>query len=486
MTRKFQARMLIGGELVEASDGRRMDSINPADEAVLGSAPLGSARDVEQAVTAAENAWPHWAAQSIDQRIRIMNKLADAILARKSDIAEIESLDTGNLHRAMLDDVERAAARIRYFASLGHSLCGTTYPATPDHIHLTQREPYGTVARIVAFNHPFYFLASRLGAPLIGGNAIVIKSPDQAPLSGGILAEIVREVLPPGLVNILSGTGAITGDALVRDTRIKRIGFVGSVNTALTIQKSTAESSVKVITHELGGKNSMIVLPDADVEFAARQAVKGMNFEWQGQSCGSTSCLLVHESLHDAVLDRVRELVKEIRVGNPFDAQSGMGALISAAHYQKVTSAIQQGIAQGAKLEVGGQRPAGDSFEKGYWVEPTVFSHVEPGSFLATEEIFGPVLSVMKWSKLDEVLAIDHQSALGLTAAIIGKDISTATWLARQLRVGYVWINCVGPHYIGVPCGGYKNSGAGREEGLEEVLSYTEIKAINIATPASL
>jgi len=484
MSKKFFARMLIGGELVEASDGKAMESINPATEDIHGYAPIASQADVARAVDAGEAAWPDWVARPVGERIRVMNRLADAILARRSEIAELESLDTGNLYRAMLDDVERAAGRIRYFASLGHGIYGTTYPATSDHIHLTLREPYGTVARIVAFNHPFYFLASRLGAPLIAGNSIVIKSPDQAPLSGGLLAEICREVLPAGLVNIISGTGAVSGDALVRDKRIKRIGFVGSVNTALAIQKATAESSVKVITHELGGKNSMIVLPDADVEFAAWHAVKGMNFEWQGQSCGSTSCLLVHESLYDAVLERVCELVRDICVGDPFDAATGMGPLISAAHHKKVTSAIQRGIDEGAKLEVGGGRPEGARFEKGYWVQPTVFSSVAPDSFLATEEIFGPVLSVMKWSRHEEVLGIDRRSSLGLTAAIIGKDISIATAMARRLRVGYVWINCVGPHYVGVPCGGYKNSGAGREEGIEEVLSYTEIKAINISTPA--
>lgn len=477
------AKLLINGELVGASDGGELDALNPADESLLGKAAHATATDVGDAVAAGEAAWPAWAALGVDARVSRLRALAAEIRRRRHEIAETESRDTGNLHRAMLGDVERAAARIEFYAGLGHAMTGFTYPATTSHMHLSEREPFGTVGRIVAFNHPFYFLASRVGAPLVAGNAIVLKSPDQAPLSSGIFAEICRDILPPGVVNILSGSGTKTGDALVRDPRVKRLGFIGSVGTAMAIQRSAADVSIKHITLELGGKNMMVVLPDADVDKAAALAVAGMNFEWQGQSCGSTSVLLLHESIHDAVLDRIARKIRAIKVGDPFGAETGMGPLISAAHHAKVSAAIEKGVQQGAKLLAGGGRPAGDAFKKGYWVEPTLFSDVSPKSALATEEIFGPVLSVVRWSEASQVLAMDDASSLGLTASVVGTDVGLALAFARRLRVGYVWINCVGPHYTGVPYGGYKDSGVGREEGLEEILSYTDLKSINIAIP---
>lgn len=477
------AQLLINGELVGASDGAEMDSLNPADDTLLGRAAHASATDVRDAVDGGEAAWPAWAAWGVDRRAATMRLLAARIRERKEDIARTETQDTGNLYRAMLGDVERAASRIEFYAGLGHAMTGHTYPATTNHVHLSEREPFGTVGRIVAFNHPFYFLASRVGAPLIAGNAIVLKSPDQAPLSGGIFAEICRDVLPPGVVNILHGSGARTGDALVRDPRVKRLGFIGSVGTAMAIQRSAAEVAVKHITLELGGKNMMVVLPDADLDQAAALAVAGMNFEWQGQSCGSTSCLMLHDDVHDAVLERIIQRMQAIRVGDPFDAATGMGPVISAAHHAKVMAAIDKGKAQGARLRVGGERPAGAAFEKGYWVAPTLFSDVDPSSALATEEIFGPVLSVVRWSSPSDVLKMDAASSLGLTASVVGTDVGKAMAFARRLRVGYVWINCVGPHYTGVPYGGFKNSGVGREEGLEEILSYTDLKSITIAVP---
>ncbi|WP_407792394.1 aldehyde dehydrogenase family protein [Pigmentiphaga litoralis] len=478
-----KARLLIGGELVDASDGSEMTTVNPANERVIGFAANAGAQDVAAAVGAGEAAWPEWASIGVDKRSSYMRALAAGIRSRKHEIAKTETRDTGNLFTAMLDDVERAAARIEFYAGLGHAITGTTYPATPTHLHLSEREPFGTVGRIVAFNHPFYFQASRLGAPLIAGNSVVMKSPDQAPLSGGILAEICQQTLPAGVVNILSGSGLRTGDALVRDPRVKRIGFIGSVNTALAIQRAAAEVSIKHITHELGGKNMMVVMADADVERAADLAIAGMNFEWQGQSCGSTSCLMLHDAVYDAVMALVEKKIRRIKVGDPFDADSGMGPLISAAHYEKVNAAVEKGVAQGATLLVGGERPKGSAFAAGYWIEPTLFADVTAEHALSTEEIFGPVLSVMRWSKPTEILEKDNLATLGLTASVIGRDVGAAIGFARRLRVGYVWINCVGPHYTGVPYGGFKNSGVGREEGLEEIMGYTDLKSINILIP---
>lgn len=479
----FAAKMLIGGKLVDAADGETMVSINPADESELGTAPSAGAEDIRIAVDAAEAAWPAWAALSVDARISHMRRLAVAVRARAEEIATLEVRDTGNLYEPMLDDVLRAADRLDYYAGLGHAVLGATYPATPGNIHFSLREPFGVVARIVAFNHPFYFALSRMGAPLVTGNAVIMKTPDQAPLSGGILAELCAEYLPPGVVSIISGTGAKAGEAIVREPRIKRIGFIGSVGTAQRIQGAAAQVGIKHITHELGGKNMMVVLPDADIGRAADLAIQGMNFKWQGQSCGSTSILCLHEDIYDACLEQVAARISTIRPGDPFDKATGMGPLISSAHYNKVMSAIQHGRGTGAELVVGGNRPSGAQFDKGYWVEPTLFADVSPDNMLAQEEFFGPILSALKWSDLSQITAIDDSSSLGLTASVVGRDVEQALSISRRLRVGYVWVNCVGPHYVGVPYGGMKNSGVGREEGIEELMSYTEIKSITLAAP---
>lgn len=479
----YEARLLIDGKLVGARSGATLERVNPANLEPLGSAPAAGPEDIGAAVEAAKRAGHAWASLSLDARIVYMRRLAQAIRARKEEIAALESRDTGNLYHAMLGDVERAAGRVEYYAGLAHGVLGATYPATSGHIHLSLREPFGVVARIVAFNHPFYFAASRMSAPLATGNTVIMKSPEQAPLSTGILAEICAEIFPPGVVGIISGTGAEAGDPLVRHPDIKRIGFIGSVGTAMRIQKSGAEVGIKAITHELGGKNMMVVLPDSDLDKAVDLAVEGMNFQWQGQSCGSTSCLCIHEDIYEPMLERLIERVKAIKCGDPFDKSAGMGPLISQQHLDRVMAAINAGKASGARLLAGGKRPEGDAFAKGYWVEPTLFEIDSRKNGLAVEEIFGPVLSVLRWSRDEDIIAQDDASDLGLTAAVVGKDIDRALAFARRLKVGYVWVNCVGPHYIGVPYGGMKNSGVGREEGIEELMSYTELKAINIAVP---
>jgi betaine-aldehyde dehydrogenase len=479
----YHAKLLINGKLVDAASGARFDRINPANLEVIGSAAAAGPEDVKAAVDAAVAAQPAWAALSLDVRIGYMRKLAEAIRSCKEEIATLESRDSGNIYGPMLGDVERAASRLEYYSGLAHGVLGATYPATANHLHISVREPYGVCARIIAFNHPFYFAASRFAAPLVMGNAVVVKTPEQAPLTGGILAELCAEIFPPGIVSILSGNGPDAGDPLVRDPRVKRIGFIGSVSTAMRIQASAATVGIKAITHELGGKNMMVVMPDADPDKAANLAVEGMNFQWQGQSCGSTSALMLHDEIYEPVLERVVDKVKKIRVGDPLAPGCGMGPLISAEHHAKVTKAIESGKDSGAKLLAGGGRPAGAEFEKGYWIEPTLFELDSRRNDLATEEIFGPVLSVMRWSRPEQIIEIDDASDLGLTASVVGKDIDQALAFARRLRVGYVWVNCVGPHYVGVPYGGMKNSGVGREEGIEELLSYTEIKSINIAVP---
>ena len=286
--------------------------------------------------------------------------------------------------------------------------------------------------------------------------------------------------LPAGIYNIVTGSGAVVGDALVRHPAIKRIAFIGSVPTGQAIQRAAAEAGVKHVTLELGGKNPMIVFPDNDPDLIAAAAVGGMNFSWQGQSCGSTSRLLLHADLYDAVVERVMALVRNLRVGDPMDPNVDMGPLNSRRHYDKVLRHIAEGRQSGARLMAGGERPVGERFQRGFWVQPTVFSDVTPAMNLWKEEIFGPVLSIGRWSSVAEVGALANSTEFGLTAAIWTRDIQQALRMAKVVRAGHVWINGYSRHFLGVPFGGMKNSGIGREEGIEELMSYTESKTINI------
>ena len=472
--------MLIGGKLVGSESGRWMESTNPATEEVIGRTPQGTAKDMEQAVEAAEKAQPEWAALPIGKRAEYLHKLSDGMAKRADEILRVEVMDTGNTIFKMRDDVGKAIGQLKFFAGLGYEMKGQSVPSTPGNIHFTLREPYGVVGRIIPFNHPISFAASRMAAPLIAGNTIVEKPSEQSPLSASILAEIAAEVMPPGVVNIVTGYGKEAGDALVRHPRVKRIAFIGSVQTGMAIQKSAAEVAVKHVTLELGGKNPMIVFPDADYDKALAGAVGGMNFAWSGQSCGSTSRLFIHESLYDKFLADLVKKVSQLKLGDPLSEESKMGPMNSKAQLDKTMHYINAGKEDGARLMTGGKRPDGDMFKKGWWVEPTVFADVKRGMRIAQEEIFGPVLSVFKWKDIDEVIELANSTEYGLTAAIWTRNIDNAMQTARRVQSGHIWINGVSGHFKGMPFGGFKNSGIGKEEGIEELLSYTEEKAIHI------
>ena len=476
----IESRMLIDGELVTAKSGEWIDSLNPATEEKIGYFPSANKEDVDAAFLAAESAQIKWAALSSDDRARMLRNVAIKIRSRADEVLRLEVIDTGNTISKMKADIEHAAYVLEYFAGLATEIKGDTVPASTDNLHITIREPYGVVGRIIPFNHPIKFAAHAIAAPLMAGNAVIVKPPEQSSLSAGILAEICKEELPPGVVNIVTGYGRSAGDAIVRHTGIKRIAFTGSVPTGLSIQRSAAETSVKHITLELGGKNPLIAYPDQDPEKIAEVAIQAMNFSWQGQSCGSASRLMLHESIYDAVMAKLLKKVSDIKMGNPLDIDSQMGPLNSKEHYERVCLMVKAGLDDGAKLLIGGHRPEGEAFRKGYWLQPTVFGNVTSEMRIARQEIFGPILSVFKWSDEEEAFRIANSTEYGLTASIWTNDIKTAMRAARKVKSGYIWINNNSAHYYGMPFGGLKNSGLGREEGLDELLSYTECKSIHI------
>ena len=475
--------LVLGGHLEPATDGRLYAVTGPATGEVLTAVPWASSEDVDRAVQAAKAAAARWARIPPRDRAQALLAFSRRLEAESEFFAYLDAVNSGNPIREMQRDVVLATQVIEYYASLATELKGETLPSTEETLHFSIREPYGVVGRIVAFNHPTLFAASRLAAPLVAGNAIIIKPAEQTPLSALALGRIALEVFPPGLINILSGDGPTTGGALVRHPDVRRIAFIGSTETGRLIQRQAAESAIKYVTLELGGKNPFIVFPDVDPHVVASAAVRGMNFVWQGQSCGSTSRLFVHERLYEEVVALVVERVRQIKVGHPLDEETQMGPLISRQHLERTLHYIESAVDEGARLVAGGGRPAG-VHPGGFYLEPTVLADVQPNMRVAQEEIFGPVLSVLPWRNFDALIEAVNGVRYGLTASIWTNDLNQAIRTARLVESGYVWVNDVSAHYLGAGFGGYKDSGVGKEENLSELLSYTREKYINFRIPS--
>lgn len=476
----MEGLMLIGGELCPSVSGAWIDATDPANGEVIGRFPAGTAEDVTHAVDAAEAAWRSWFDGGINARFAAVVRLAAALEASSEEIAQIEVRDCGNTIGKVRDDVAKSARALRHFAEIAYEAQGRTIPGDGSHLHATVREPFGTVARIVPFNHPIMFAASRLGAPLMAGNAVVVKAPEQASLSVCLMAELCADIFPAGVVNVITGNGLPAGDALVRDPRVRRVAFTGSVPTGEAIMRAAGDSSIKQLSLELGGKNPFIVLPDADLERVAKEAVFGMNFGWQGQSCGSTSRVLVHRDRYEDVVAAIGSRVSSIALGDPLADATQMGPIVTAAQLARVEGFIARAEAEGARLVAGGRRPEGEQFARGNWILPTVFADVAPTSDLFLNEVFGPIMAITPYDDIDEAIELANRVSYGLTASIWTNDLRHAMRLATRVRAGYVWINEAGRRYKGTPFGGFNDSGIGREEGLEELFSYSAIKTIHL------
>lgn len=468
-----------GGRWNSPKSGIYTDVRSPGTGESLGKVAHGSASDVDEAVRAAALAFETWRSIKPLERAAILRQIAVILRANARELAMIDSASTGNPVREMMSDANVAAMGMEFYAGLVTEMKGSSIPMGPDMVSFSVREPFGVVGRIIPFNHPLMFCAYRAAAPLAAGNTLVVKPPDQAPLSSLHFAELIDGLLPPGVFNVVPGDHT-TGEALARHPEVRKIALIGSVPAGRAVMKAAADT-IKPVVLELGGKNALIAFADANPESVAGGMVAGMNFTWCGQSCGSTSRAFVHASIYDRVLEDLKRRCEELKPGNPTEMTTDMGAIVSQIQFDRIMAYIDSAKNEGARLLCGGTRPNDPALANGHYILPTVFVDVEPHMTIAREEIFGPVLSVFKWE--DERRMIRDVNALeyGLTCSIWTKDLVRAHQTARDVQAGYVWVNAVSRHYLGASFGGFKQSGIGREEGIEELFAYSQEKSIHIA-----
>ena len=466
------------GKWQKPAAGRYVEVTGPGSGESLGKVVDGTAADAEAAIAAAKAAFKDWRRVPPLERAKMLREIANVLRKNGDELAMLDAADCGNPYAEMVRDANAGAAQLDFYAGLVTEMKGASIPMGPDVVNFSVREPFGVVGRIIPFNHPFMFAAGKSGAPLAAGNTVVLKPPEQAPLSALRLAELIDGILPPGVWNVVPG-GREVGQVLASHPDVAMTALIGSVPTGRAVMRA-ASDTLKPVTLELGGKNALIAYPDADPDEVAGAVIGGMNFTWCGQSCGSTSRAFIHEKIYDAVIERAKASIQRYRPGNPTDPATTMGSIISQVQYDRIMKYIAAGKEDGARLVSGGKRPDDPKLAKGLFIEPTIFADVTMDMRIGKEEIFGPVLSVFKWSDEDKMLAQVNQVEYGLTCSIWTNDLATAHRTAAAVEAGYVWINEVSKHFLGAPFGGYKQSGIGREECIEELLRFTREKNIHV------
>jgi acyl-CoA reductase-like NAD-dependent aldehyde dehydrogenase len=469
--------MLIGGEWAQAESGETFATVNPATGAVLARVASGGPADVDRAVTAARRAFeePSWADMNPHQRTLVLLRIADALEANAEELATLESLDGGIPITVTRGMVAEAAKTVRYYAGWPTKMLGTVNPVDPSVHCYTVREPVGVCAGIIPWNGPLTMAVWKIAPALACGNTVVLKPAEQTPLTALRFGEILLETgLPAGVVNIVTGFGETAGAAMAGHPDIDKVSFTGSTATGKLILGASI-GNLKRVTLELGGKSPHIIMPDADISAAARNAAAGFAM-LTGQVCVAGTRILVHESVLDAFAAALAAAVGAFPVGDPFEEATLLGPLVSAEQFERVNSYVSIGVSEGAEIVLGGGR-----FDTpGYFVEPTVFSGVSNDMRLAREEIFGPVAALIPFRDVDEAVHIANDTEYGLAAAVATNSVSTAHSLARRLRAGVVWVNTYSELDSTFPFGGYKQSGVGRELGDKSLESFTELKSVFI------
>ena len=473
-------KLLINNEWVESVSGKRFETINPTTGEVICDVAEADAADVDKAVEAARNAFnsDDWRKMSARKRGELLYKLADLIEKNKEELARLETLDNGKpLSEALIVfDLPFVIETYRYYAGWADKIQGKTIPISGSYLCYTRHEPVGVVGQIIPWNFPLVMQAWKLAPALAAGNTIVLKTAEQTPLSALRVGELILEAgFPPGVVNILSGYGPTAGAAIASHMDIDKVAFTGSTEVGHLIMEAAAKSNLKRVTLELGGKSPNIVFADADLDTAIKGSHNALFFN-QGQCCNAGSRLFVEEKCYDEFVAKSVEKAKQRKVGDPFATDTEQGPQVDQDQFDKVMSYIESGMHQGARMLCGGHR-FGD---RGYFIEPTVFADVQDEMKIAQEEIFGPVMSIIKFKDIDELIERANKTIYGLAAGVWTKDISKAHAIAHSVRAGTVWINCYHVFDIAAPFGGFKQSGMGREMGEYGLQQYTEVKTVTV------
>ena len=469
-------KLFINGRWVDSVSGKTFDTLNPATEKVITSVAEGDSADIDLAVAAAREAFENgpWKKTDARDRGRILLKIAGLIERNKDELALLDTLDNGKpINETTKADIPLVIDCFLYYAGWADKIHGETIPVRGDFFNYTLREPVGVVGQIIPWNFPLLMAAWKIAPALACGNTIVLKPAEQTPLSALRLGEICQEAgLPDGVLNIVTGYGPTAGAALAEHMDVDKIAFTGGSATGRIIMQA-ASKNLKRISLELGGKSPNIVFADSDIDSAVDGAMTGIFFN-QGEVCCAGSRLFIEKSIHEEFIDKLSNKAANMRVGNPEDTGTQMGAQVSKEQFDKILGYIETGKQEGAKLVTGGERCG----ERGYFIKPTIFDAVDNNMRIAKEEIFGPVVSAITFDDVSEVVKQGNLSVYGLAAAVWTKDIKKAHRLARDLKAGTIWINTYNAFDAASPFGGFKQSGFGRELGVHALELYTHVKSV--------
>jgi aldehyde dehydrogenase (NAD+) len=471
--------LFIGGKWLDSVSGKTFATLNPATGETICQVAEGDKADIDLAVKAARKAFEDgpWPRMNASERGRLLNRLADLISQHTEELAELETLDNGKpLRDSLAADLPLTIKAYRYYAGWADKIHGKTIPVEGPYFCYTRHEPVGVVGQIIPWNFPLLMQAWKWGPALAAGCTVVLKPAEQTPLTALRVAALAQEAgIPDGVINVVPGYGPTAGAALSSHPDVDKVAFTGETTTGQIVMTAAAQSNLKRVSLELGGKSPNVVFADADLDAAVEGAYVGLFFN-QGQCCCAGSRLFVQESVYDEFLERVVKKAKGQRLGDPFDLETTQGPQVSQEQCDRVMGYIDSGKQEGARLLTGGRRHG----NRGYYVEPTVFADVNDTMKIAREEIFGPVMNVLRFKDVDEVVKRGNQTFFGLAAAVWTRDISKAHRLANGLRAGTVWINCYDVFDAAAPFGGFKMSGIGRELGEYALQLYTEVKTVYV------
>lgn len=470
--------LFINNEFVKGAEGRTFEVINPSDESIICSVHEATEKDVDTAVKAARTAFEgkEWRETTPEARGKLLYKLGDLFEQHQNTLAAIEALDNGKAHSMAMGDVGMCASTLRYYAGWADKIEGKVVDTTQDTFNYVKKEPIGVCGQIIPWNFPLLMWSWKIGPAIAAGNVVVLKTAEQTPLSALYAAKLVKEAgFPPGVINVISGFGKVAGAAISSHMDVDKVAFTGSTVVGRQIMKAAASSNLKKVTLELGGKSPNIVFDDADIDNAISWVNFGIFFN-HGQCCCAGSRIYVQDGIYDKFLQRFKERTSKNVVGNPFEKNTFQGPQVSKIQFDRIMDYIQQGKEAGATIEAGGNRKG----DKGFFIEPTIFSNVTEDMKIVQEEIFGPVCTITKFKDVDEVIKAGNSTTYGLAAAVHTTNLNTAINVSNALRAGTVWVNTYNTLHHQLPFGGYKESGIGRELGEAALENYVQTKTVSI------